>query len=158
MDWAPVTAGRTVRFPGTVVIAKRCGPSGGDGRGNMRFSGTVVTARWRGPDGGDSQEDGTLLRHGDDGDNGGRGQEGGGVVPMAEEERDGTVPGHGGEGRVDSVVPGRGDGVEAVEVASAWTRQRRRGRKKFCQPDDIQVKILRLGFKDSATGGFIGGT
>jgi hypothetical protein len=152
MDWVPVTAGRTVRFPGTVVIAKRCGPSGGDGRGNMRFSGTVVVARRRGPDGGDSQEDGTLLRRGGDGDNGGGGQEGGGVVPMAEEERDGTVPGHGGEGWADSVVPERGDGVEAIEVALAWTQRRRRGRKKFCQPNDIQVKILRLGFKDRRLG------
>jgi hypothetical protein len=93
MDWAPVTAGRTVRFPGTVVIARRCGPSGGDGRGNMRFSGTVVTARRRGPDGGDSREDGALLGRGGDSDNGGGDQEGGGVVPMAEEERDGTVLG-----------------------------------------------------------------
>jgi hypothetical protein len=122
MDWAPVTAGRTVRFPGTVVIARRCGPGGGDGQGNMRFSGTVVTARRRGPDGGDSREDGAHLGRGGDGDNGGGGQEGGNVVPMAEEERDGTVPGNGGEGRADSVVSGCGNGMEAIEVAVAWTR------------------------------------
>jgi hypothetical protein len=47
--------------------------------------------------------------------------------------------------------------LEAVEVAAAWTQRRRRGRRKFWQPDDVQVKILRLGFKDRAVGGFIGG-
>jgi hypothetical protein len=55
------------------------------------------------------------------------------VVSMAEEEWDGTVPGH-------------RDGVEVVGVAAAWTRRRQRRRGKFWQPDNIQVKILRLGW------------
>jgi hypothetical protein len=41
---------------------------------------------------------------------------------MAEDEQDGVVPGHGGESRADGVVPRRGDGVEAVEVA-AWSKR-----------------------------------
>jgi hypothetical protein len=32
-------------------------------------------------------------------------------------------------------------------AATTWIRR----------PEDVQVKILRLGFKDRATGGFIGG-
>jgi hypothetical protein len=47
--------------------------------------------------------------------------------------------------------------LEAVEVAAAWTQRRRTGRGKFWQLDDVQVKILRLGFNDRAVGGFIGG-
>jgi hypothetical protein len=54
--------------------------------------------------------------------NGGDGREGGGLVPIAEEQWDGIVPGHGGDGRADDAVPDRGAGVEAVTVAVAWAR------------------------------------
>jgi hypothetical protein len=57
---------------------------------------------------------------GDSGDGGGQGDSG--VVPMVEEEQDGAVPMVSGEGRVDSTVAGRGDGIEAVGVVAAWTR------------------------------------
>jgi hypothetical protein len=72
------------------------------------------------------------------------------VTATVEEERDGLVPGHG------------SDGMElATAVVTTWMqpgwRRRRRGRREFWQPDDVQVNILRLGFKDRAAGGFIGG-
>jgi hypothetical protein len=47
--------------------------------------------------------------------------------------------------------------LEAVGVVAAWIRWCQRGREKFWQPDDVRVKILWLGFKEKATGGFIGG-
>jgi hypothetical protein len=50
----------------------------------VSFPGAVVTVGRHGPDGGDSVRGG---------------RERGGVVPMANEERDSAVPGHGGEGR-----------------------------------------------------------
>jgi hypothetical protein len=56
------------------VIAGRTAP----------FPGAVVTVGQRGPDYGDGV---------------GGSRERGGVVPMANEERDSAVPGHGGEGR-----------------------------------------------------------
>jgi hypothetical protein len=74
-----------------------------------QFSGAVVTAGWCGPG---------------DGDGGGRGQEGGSVVPTMEEERDGAVPGCGSEGRADGAVPGLGDSVEVVGVAAVSKRAR----------------------------------
>jgi hypothetical protein len=120
-----VTAGRMARFPGMAVTTGRHGLNGSDGRAD-----DVVFGR----DG-----DGVGCRRG-----------GGGMVLMAEEERDGEV-------WANDIVPGRGDGVEAVRVAVAWTRHRFRGRGKFWQPDGIQVKILWLGFKDRAARGFTGG-
>jgi hypothetical protein len=56
-----------------------------------------------------------VPKHGGDGSGGGRG--GSGVVPTMEEEWDGAVPECGSEGQADDVIPGRGDGVEAVGVA-----------------------------------------
>jgi hypothetical protein len=69
------------------------------------------------------------------------------------------------DGRVDGAVPcaavkaevERDDSVKVGWMtAMMWTWRRqwrhRRGRGKFWQPDDIQVKILRLGFKDRAAG------
>jgi hypothetical protein len=47
--------------------------------------------------------------------------------------------------------------LEVVGMVAAWTQWHRRGRGKFWQPDGVQVKILRLGFKDMAVGGFIDG-
>jgi hypothetical protein len=32
VDTTTVTTGRTTQFPSTVVMARRCGPGGGDGR------------------------------------------------------------------------------------------------------------------------------
>jgi hypothetical protein len=58
---------------------------------------------------------------------------------MTEEEWDDSTHGHDSEGRADS-----GDGVDLVAVvATAW-RRRRRGRKKFGQPDGVKVKIIQL--------------
>jgi hypothetical protein len=110
----------------------------------VHFPSAAVTSRRCGPDCVNS-------------DDGGGGRGGGGVVPMIEEEWDNTVLGRDGEGRVDCVVPRCGDFIEAVGVVSAWTRRQRRGRGKFWEADGVQVKILRLGFKDGATGGFIDG-
>jgi hypothetical protein len=124
------------------------GPGGGDGWADDTFPG-------RGSDG---RADSTVLGRGSDGDDGGGGRGGGGVVLTTEEERDDAVSGHDGEGRADGVVPGSGDGMQAVEVATAWTRWRRRRRGKFWLPDIVQVKILQLGFKDQTTRGFIGTT
>jgi hypothetical protein len=74
------------------------------------------------------------------------------VTVTTEEEWDGSTRGHDGEGRTDS-----GDGVDLVAVvATAW-RRHRRGHEKFGQPDSVKVKILRIGFKDRTTRGFIGG-
>jgi hypothetical protein len=88
----------------------------------------------------------TVERCGpDDGDIGGWGREGGGVVPVVEEERDGAVL-------------RRGDSVEAVGAASVWTWRRQIQRGIFWQPNGVQVKILRLVFKDKAARGFIGGS
>jgi hypothetical protein len=92
-----------------------------------------------------------------DSDDGGGGRGGDGVVLMIEEEWDNTVLGRDGEGRVDGVVPGHGNFIEVVGVAAAWTQRQRRGRRKFWEADGVQVKILRLWFKDGATGGFIDG-
>jgi hypothetical protein len=97
-----------------------------------RFLSMVVMARWCGPGGGDGREDDAVLRCGGDGrvvwtydgDDGGRGQEGGSVVPTTEEERDGAVPGCGSEGRADGAVPGLGDSVEVVRVAAVSKRAR----------------------------------
>jgi hypothetical protein len=97
MDPMVVTVGRMVRFLSMVVMARRCGPSGGD-----------------------DLADGAIPGCGGDGIGGGQG--GGVVVPTTEEERDGVVPRPIGEVQVDGVVPERGDGVEAVGVAAAWTR------------------------------------
>jgi hypothetical protein len=42
-----------------------------------------------------------------------------------------------------SMVPGHGNGMEAVGVvAAAWNQWRRIGHGKFWQPDDVKVKIL----------------
>jgi hypothetical protein len=60
------------------------------------------------------------------------------------------------DGQADSAVPGRGDSVEPITVATVWTQRRRRGHKKFWQPDGVEVKIIQLGFKDRAARGFIG--
>jgi hypothetical protein len=60
-----------------------------------RFPGAASMDGWCGPGDGD-------------GDGSGGGREGGVVVLTAEEEWDG-------------MVPGRDDGVEAVEVAATWT-------------------------------------
>jgi hypothetical protein len=57
-----------------------------------------------------------------DGDGGGGGQEGGSVAPTAEEERGAAVPGHSSEGRADGAVPGCGDSVEVVGVATVSKR------------------------------------
>jgi hypothetical protein len=78
-----------------------------------------------------------------------------------EEERDITVLERSGEGRADG-----GDGMDLAAAMAwrwmewwwQWRWRRRRGRRKFWQPDGIQVKILRLGFKDRETWGFIGRT
>jgi hypothetical protein len=98
--------------------------------------------------GSDNRVDGVVLRHGSDNDGGGGhrggGWAGGDMVQTVEEKQDG-------------VVPGRGDGLKAVRVVAMWTQQRRRGSRKFLQPDGVQVKILRLGFKDWVAGGFLGG-
>jgi hypothetical protein len=75
------------------------------------------------------------------GDGGGGVREGGDVVPMAEEW--------------DNAVPGPDDSVEAVGVVAAWTWQRRRWHRMFWQLDGVPIEILRLGFKDGATGCFI---
>jgi hypothetical protein len=120
------------------------------------FLGAAVTTGWCGPGGDDGEEDNAVPGHGSNGDAVGGGWGGSSVVPMAEEERDDTVPMCGGEVRADGTVLGHGDNVETIGLAVAWTRRRRRGRGKFWQPDGIQVKILWLGFKDRATGGFIG--
>jgi hypothetical protein len=121
------------------------------------FQGTAVTAERHGLGGGDGRADGTVPEHSGDGDDGGGGQEGSGMVSTVEEEWDGVVPECGDEGHADGMVLGHGDGVEAVRVVAAWTRQCQRGHGKFLQPDGIQVKILWLGFKDRVAGGFIGG-
>jgi hypothetical protein len=118
----------------------------------MRFPGAAVTTEWRGSNGDDSRAAGVVPRCGGDDDDGGGGRGDGGVVPMVEEEQDDTVLGRGCEGQADVAVPRHGNGMEAVRVAAAWTRRRRRRREKFWQPDDVQVKILRLGFKDRVTG------
>jgi hypothetical protein len=94
----------------------------------------------------------TVRQRGPGGDGGAGGQEGDDGVLMTEVERDGVVPRRGGEGQANDTILGRGDGMEAVGVAAAWTQQRRRGREKFSQSDGVQVKILQLGFKDRATG------
>jgi hypothetical protein len=88
-----------------------------------------------------------LGRDGDgDSDDSGGGRGGGGVVldavMNAEEERDGSVPEHGGEGWANV-----GDGVDPMPT-TAWRRpgwrRCRRGRGKCW-------------FKDMAARGFIGG-
>jgi hypothetical protein len=93
VDTAAVTAGRTTLFPGMAVMA-----------------------RWCGPDGGDDRADGVIPRHG-----GGGGQGGSSVVPVTavkvEEERDASVLMHGGEGQADG-----GDGVDPMVVAAALRR------------------------------------
>jgi hypothetical protein len=94
----------------------------------------------------------TVRQRGPGGDGGAWGQEGGDGVPTTEVERDGVVPGRGGEGQANGAILRRGDGMEAVGVAAAWTQRRRRGHEKFSQSDSVQVKILQLGFKDRATG------
>jgi hypothetical protein len=76
----------------------------------VSFLGAVVTVGRRGPDGGD-------------GVRGGR--ERGGVVPMANEERDGAVPGHGGEGR------------------AAWTQRRCGGGRGGGSVDSVASKRAR---------------
>jgi hypothetical protein len=133
VDLAAVMAGRMVRFPGV-----------------------AVTTGWHGLDGDDGRADDVVPRLGGDGDGGGGSRGCGDVVPMVEEECDGAVPRHGGEGQAYDMVPGHSDGVEAARVVVAWTRRRRRGRGKFWQPDGVQVNILRLGFKDRADRCFIG--
>jgi hypothetical protein len=71
------------------------------------------------------------------------------------EEWDDSVTGHGGEGRAND-----GNGVDPA--AAPWRRSewrwRRRGCGKFWQPNDVQVKVLRLGFQDTTAGGFIDGS
>jgi hypothetical protein len=68
------------------------------------------------------------------------------------EEQDGDDGG--GEGWLSSRV----DGSDGVDSMAAHRRGRhRRGHGKFWHPDGVQVKILWLGFKDRAAGGFIGG-
>jgi hypothetical protein len=88
--------GRTVRFPSVVVTAGRCGP-----------------------DDYDSCADGAVPGRGSDDDGGGGGRGGSDVVPTAEEERDGVVPWHGGEGKADDMILECSDGVEAVGVVAA---------------------------------------
>jgi hypothetical protein len=106
-----VTAGKTTQFPGAVVTVGRRGPGGGDGREDDAFP----------KHGGDGQATWTRWRWWC------RGQEGGDGVPTTEEERDGVVPGCGGEGQANDAVLGHGDGMEAVGVAAAvWTQRRRR--------------------------------
>jgi hypothetical protein len=73
------------------------------------------------------------------------------VIATVEEERDNVIPEHSSEGQADG-----GDAVDPAWRRTGWRRCRRRGRRKFWQPDDVQVKILQLGFKDRETGGFIG--
>jgi hypothetical protein len=71
----------------------------------------------------------TTGRHGPGDGNGGR--EGGSVVPTAKEEWDSMVPRRDGQGRTDGAVPGCGNDMQAVGVAAAWPRRRRRGCGKF---------------------------
>jgi hypothetical protein len=125
-----VTTGRKARFPGAPVMAERRGPDGGDCGGRWRGDGVVPMVEER---------DDVVPRH--DG----------------EDQVDGVVAGCGGEGQADDAIPGRSDGMEAVEVTMTWTQRRRRRRMKFRQLDGVQVKILRLGFKDRAAVGFRGG-
>jgi hypothetical protein len=44
----------------------------------------------------------------------------------------------------------RRNGMEAVGVVVVWTRWRGRRCGKFWHPNDVHVKILRLGLKDMA--------
>jgi hypothetical protein len=67
------------------------------------------------------------------------------AMMTAEEEQCSVVPGHGSEGR-----------VAMAWRRTGWRRRRRRGSGKFWQTDGVQVKILRLGFKDREAEGFIG--
>jgi hypothetical protein len=96
----------------------------GPGDSDCREDGLAVMAGQHGLDGGDDREDGIVHGRGSDGDGGGSSWGGGGVVPMVEEECDGTVPGHSDEGWADDVVPWCGDGMEAIEVAAASKRKR----------------------------------
>jgi hypothetical protein len=137
------------------VMAGWCGPGDGDGQEDGAVPEHGDDNGHCGPDGGDGWEDDVVAGHGGDGV--GSGQGGGGVALIVEEERDDIVPGCGSEVRDKGAVLGHGDGVEAVGVAVAWTQRRRRACRKFWQPDGVQVKIFRLGFKDRAVGGFIGG-
>jgi hypothetical protein len=53
--------------------------------------------------------------------------------------------------------PGGGSDGRANGEATAWTRRCRRRQGKIWQPDNVQVKILQLGFKDRVAGVFIQG-
>jgi hypothetical protein len=97
------------------VMATQQGPSDSDDR----LDSVAVTTGQRGPGSGDDREDGTVHGRGSDDDGGGSSQGDGSVVLAVEEERDGTVPGHGGEGWADDAVPGRGDSMETFKVAAA---------------------------------------
>jgi hypothetical protein len=155
VDPATVMARRTVQFLSTAVTAGIVDLAEVTVGRTTRFPSTVVTTGWCGPGIGDGQADDVVAGHGGDGVGSGRG--GGGVALIVEEEQDDIVPRCGGEVRDKGAVPGHGDGVEAVGVAVAWTRRRRRACRKFWQPNGVQVKIFRLGFKDRAARGFIGG-
>jgi hypothetical protein len=155
VDPATVMARRTVQFPSTAMTTGIVDPMAVTVGRTTWFPSAVVTTGWRGPGIGDGQVDDVVAGHGGDGVGSGRG--GGGVALIVEEERDDIVPGCGGEVRDKGAVLGHGDGVEAVGVAVAWTQRCRRACRKFWQPDGVQVKIFRLGFKDRAAGGFIGG-
>jgi hypothetical protein len=74
-----------------------------------------VPTEWQGPGGSDGQVDGAVF--GRDGGEGGQG--GGGMALTVEEERDGVVSDHGGEGRADDTVLGCSNDVEAIGVAAA---------------------------------------
>jgi cytolysin (calcineurin-like family phosphatase) len=62
--------------------------------------------------------DGAVPERGGDDSRGSRG--GGAVVSTVKEERDGLVPGCGGEGRVDGTISGHVNDVEAV--GGCWRR------------------------------------
>jgi hypothetical protein len=106
-----VAARRTSRFLSAAVRAGRCGPGGTDDRGDDAVPGC----------GDDGRADGVVPGRIGNGDGIGGDQGGVGVVSMAKEEQDGTIPGCDGEGRAHVMVLRRGDSVEAVGVAAAWT-------------------------------------
>jgi hypothetical protein len=100
MDQAVVTIGRTTWFPGV-----------------------IMTTGWRGPANSDGRADDAVPGRGGDSNGGGGGQGGGCVAPMVEEQ-DGVILRHGGEGRVDGVVPECGDNVAADGMTTASKRAR----------------------------------
>jgi hypothetical protein len=112
--------------------------------------------------------DGAVPGRGGDDDGSGGGRGGGSVVPGAAVKAEEEWDGDGGEGEgAGGMARFPGAAVKAGRTAAmAWTQRRqrrcRRGRRqrgcmKFWQLEDVQVKILRLGFEDRVAGSFIGG-